>query len=160
MQRRIGTAVLGFLATFATPLFVTAGTENLPGSMCVGTNAALTITANGNADNATASTVTAICPTERVMISGALATNFSARVWVNDRNGSADVCCRVVSRQPNGNEVLGDSVCSTGNSTTDQSLSLPGITDRYTFSSFFVRCTMPPTSTGNSRILTYRATES
>lgn len=161
MKTRIGTAVFGLLATLAVPLFVKAGMENMPGSMCVGTNAALTVTSNGNADNATASTVTAICPVERAMINGALALNFSGRVWVNDRNATSDVCCRVVGRTPNGgSEVLGTSVCSTGNSTSDQSLDLPGITQGYTFASFYIRCTLPAVGSGNSRILTYRGTQS
>jgi hypothetical protein len=161
MNWRIGTAVFGLLATLAVPLFVKAGMENMPGSMCVGTNAALTVTSTGNADNGNAAAVTAICPTERVTIGGSLALNFSGRVWVLDRNSNADVCCHVVSRNPSsGTVTAGTDVCSTGNSTSAQSLTLPGINDPYTFSSFYIQCTMPAVGSGPSRIVTYRAIES
>jgi hypothetical protein len=159
MKRRIAALAFGFLAASAVPLLVRAGTDNLPGSMCVGTNAPLTVTSNGNADNINAVAVTAVCPAERLMVNGALTTNFSSRVWVNDRHTTQGVCCRVVSRTPNGGTKLGTEVCSSG-STGDEALDLPGVTDNYTFAHFFVRCTMPPSQTGNSRIITYRSTQS
>jgi hypothetical protein len=160
MKRRIAIAVFGFLGALSVPLMVNAGTDNIPGSMCVGTNAALTVTTGSNVENGTSSTVTAVCPAERLMIDGALTKNFSSRVWVNDRHATADVCCRVVSRTPNGNQVQGTEVCSSGNSTADQSLDLPGINEPYTFAHFFVKCTLPAVGSGASRILTYRSIQS
>ncbi len=149
-----------FLVLFAAPAAVNADLDNSPGSMCVGTNAPLTVTSNGHADNVNAAAVTAICPTERLMVGGALTTNFSARVWAVDRHSTQNVCCRVVSRTPNGNQKLGTEVCSAGNSASDVSLDLPGIVEPYTFAHFFVRCSMPPTETGNSRIITFRSIQS
>jgi hypothetical protein len=56
--------------------------DNAPGSMCVAAAGALTVNTAGQVENKGTVNATAICPTERKMINGALATNFSATVWV------------------------------------------------------------------------------
>jgi hypothetical protein len=136
--------------------------DNAPGSMCVAAAGALTVNTAGQVENKGTVNATAICPTERKMINGALATNFSATVWVLDQHSVGNICCTVVSHQPNG--VIKESAtlaCSSGSSASYQALSVPGITEPATFADWFVRCTVPlPESGKTSRILTYRSTQS
>ena len=134
-------------------------TTNSPGAYCVASTGSLSVRDDGEVENTTGSTVTAVCPAERA-IAPSTVTQVSGTVFVVDRSSTANVCCRVVSRNASGSVVLGTEECSTGSSTSYQQLALPQITDTATFSQYFVRCTVPPVSAGAaSRIQLYRTTQ-
>src|SRR4029079_1179232 len=113
---------------------------------------------SGEAANATASTVTAVCPVERPVGAGGT-SKLSGNVWVVDQNASANVCCKVVSKNAGGQVVESPQVCSAGTSSSYQILNLAEITDAFTYSHYFVQCTVPPVDAAQSRILMYRATQ-
>lgn len=151
------TLAASLLSLAMMPLALAQDIDNAPGSYCVGAGGVLSVNTSGNVENKTASAVTGICPAERKVIGGSWATHFSARVWVMDQSASQNVCCRVLSRTPNGVVKTGAEVCSTGASTDDQSLDLPEIVEGYTFAHFFVRCSVPAIDgIKTSRILTVR----
>ncbi|MDC0743075.1 hypothetical protein [Polyangium mundeleinium] len=136
-----------------------ASTQNAPGSACVATSGqALTARADGEAENQSASLITAICPTERPIGTGVTTTNLSGTVFVVDQNASTNVCCRAVSKNPGGTKTTGAWSCSTGSSASYQTLNVASITDAYSFSSFYLECQVPAISGANaSRIQMYRA---
>jgi hypothetical protein len=143
------------LAAAAGVAWAATGTST-PGSACVGVDGTLDITSDGAASNATAASITAMCPVER-RISPTVATKISGTVYAIDRSTSGNVCCRLISKNP-GSETLieGTQVCSSGNGTSSQALALPQLTDPYSFSHFAVRCTLPPINTvSTSQILMY-----
>jgi catabolite regulation protein CreA len=133
-------------------------TENVPGSTCVAAGSGvLNVRTNGEAENATAAAVTAVCPTTR----DPSLKNFAATVWVRDRSTTAEVCCKAMSRNPAGATVTGTEVCSSGASSSYQTLSLPAINDPYTYSHFYVSCSVPPVDgSARSAILTVRVNPS
>ncbi len=134
--------------------------DNAPGSMCVGAGYDLTVNTLGQAENPQTFSVSAICPSERRVINGAFATNFSATVWVSDQNSVSNVCCKAVSRQPAGPVQESPWVCTSGTS-SNAALTIPVITDGYTFAHFYLQCTLPGAEAGKtSRILTFRSTQS
>jgi hypothetical protein len=134
--------------------------DNAPGSMCVGAGYDLTVNTLGQAENPQSFTVSAICPSERRVINGAFATNFSATVWVSDQNSTYNVCCKAVSRTPSGNVQESPWACTSGTS-SNTALTIPVITDGYTFAHFYLQCTLPGAEAGKtSRILTFRSTQS
>lgn len=137
-----------------------ATSSNLPGASCVASGSGtLAARADGEAENLTASTVTAVCPVERPM-GAELTTKLSATVFVVDRHASANVCCKAVSKNAGGAVVQSATVCSTGSSSAYQSLSLAEVTDPYTFSHFYVQCDVPPIASGAaSRIQLVRAAQ-
>lgn len=137
-----------------------ATSSNLPGASCVAAGSGtLAARADGEAENLTASTVTAVCPVERPM-GAELTTKLSATVFVVDRHASANVCCKAVSKNAGGAVVQSATVCSTGSSTSYQALSLAEITDPYTFSHFYVQCDVPPIASGAaSRLQFVRAVQ-
>ncbi|MDI1450443.1 hypothetical protein [Polyangium sp. 6x1] len=136
-----------------------ASTQNAPGSACIATSgSALSVRADGEAENTSGSLVTAICPTERPIGTGVTTTNLSGTVFVVDQNAGANVCCRAVSKNPSGAKTNGAWSCSTGSSASYQTLNVASITDTFTFSSFYLECQVPAISGGNaSRIQMYRA---
>jgi len=135
-----------------------ASTQNAPGSACVATSGQnLTARADGEAENQSASLVTAICPTERPIGTGATTTSLSGTVFVVDQNSSTNVCCRAVSKNPGGAKTNGAWSCSSGTSSSYQALTVAPISDAYTYSSFYLECQVPAISGGNaSRIQMYR----
>jgi hypothetical protein len=137
-----------------------AVTDNAPGSMCVGSGTGkLTVKSNGETENQSTAAVTALCPSERA--AAPATTQFSGTVWVRDRNASAEICCRLMTKNPGGAVVTGEWSCSAGSSSSYQSLSLVGISDTYTWSHVYVECSVPPQAAGlNSAILTYRVNQS
>jgi hypothetical protein len=163
MNARRTTLRLGLRALLAASLLlvaavaVAATTTNAPGAYCVATNGnSLTIRTDGEAENKTAVTVNALCPVERV----AGSTQVSGTVFVVDQSSSANVCCKLVSKNPSGARIDGTQACSTGSSTAGQSLSLAPITDAFSYSHFFVQCTMPPQNGASaSRIQMYRTAQ-
>jgi hypothetical protein len=136
-----------------------ATTTNSPGAACVAATGTLTVLSSGETENATGSTVTAVCPAERPV--GANGTSkVSGNVWVVDQNPSYNVCCKVVSKNAGGAVVESPLVCSSGSSSSYQILSLAEITDGYTYSHYFVQCTVPPVNgAAASRIQMYRTTQ-
>jgi len=135
-------------------------TTNTPGSACVASTGTLTARADGEAENLSASYVTAVCPVERPIGTGQTTTKVSGQVWVVDQNPSGNVCCMMVSQNANGATVMSSWSCSSGSSSGYQILSLPQITDAYTYSHYFVRCSLPPSySSQTSRIQMYRTTQ-
>jgi hypothetical protein len=159
-------------ALFLVPaiLLVTGGTlladitHNVPGAVCVATSGSLVNSVDGHSANITTSSASAVCPIDRD-IAPTLSTKVAATVWVLDENPSADVCCQLHSKNPGGAVVTSPAapagpVCSTGASSTYQTLALPQLTDTSTYSHYYITCTVPGTSSGtSSMILTYRAVE-
>jgi hypothetical protein len=151
---------------FVTAIVATAGgvyaatTTNTPGASCVAAGSGtLNVRSDGEAENATASTVTAVCPAER-QAGADLTTKVSGQVFVVDQSTTANVCCKVVSKNAGGAVVQSATVCSAGSSSGYQSLALPEITDPFSFSHFYVQCDVPPVSAGlTSRIQMYRTTQ-
>lgn len=136
-----------------------ATTTNSPGAYCVAASGGLSVRDDGEVENTSAATVTAVCSAERP-ISPATTTKVSGTVFVVDRSSTANVCCKIMSKNAGGAVVQSASVCSAGNSTGHQKLELPQITDLCTYSQYFVQCTLPPVSAGTaSRIQLYRTTQ-
>jgi hypothetical protein len=159
MNRRLTSLLSLSLLSLSAPALAD-DLDNAPGAMCVGAGAALTPNTLGHVENPQSSSVTAICPSERRVVNGVFATHFSATVWVSDQSSSSDVCCKAVSRTPNGNTQESASVCSSGIS-SNTSLSIPVITDGFTFAHFYLQCTLPAVEAGKtSRILTFRSIQS
>jgi hypothetical protein len=145
----VGAAAVAFASTSA----------NTPGASCVASTGSLFNAVTGEAANLTASTVTAVCPIDRV-IAPTVSTKVSAVVWVRDQNPSLDVCCTLNSKNPSGNLVSSPQVCSSGSSSSYQQLTLPQISDGYTYSHYYVQCSIPGTSGGAfSELLTYRSVQ-
>lgn len=131
--------------------------ENAPGAMCVSATAGADarVQSDGQASNPSDLRATFVCPAERPG-QGGWTRELSAKVFVRDRHPDQDVCCRVVSQNPAGRQVRGDTVCSRGSSPDQQTLNLPELRDASTWSHFFVRCAVPPVGDGASGVLTYR----
>lgn len=136
---------------------VAAATENAPGAYCVPVaGGALTVRDDGEVENRSASVVTVVCPVERDPSS----ISISGLVFVVDQNPSANVCCHVASKNPGGGLVTRSDVCSTGNNPDQQHFDIPEITDKASWSHFFVTCTIPPANNNAaSRIQMYRTTQ-
>jgi hypothetical protein len=131
--------------------------SNRAGARCVATGAdKLTVRTDGESENNNYKTVTAICPAPRPM--SPVTKKLSGSIFVIDRHSTENVCCYVASKNPGGAFKKGTTVCSSGNKSTYQILTLPELTDNYSWSSFYIRCTVPTkTSYGASRIQMYRA---
>ena len=133
--------------------------SNLPGSACIAAaGGKLVVQDDGAVVNKSSKTVTAICPIERPVGAGVVAKTIAGRIWVIDRHSTLNVCCAAVSKNPNGVIKVGTEVCSSGGQTsTSQSLDVPKVSDGFTFSHYFLRCTIPSISgDAASGILTYR----
>ena len=141
---------------FAGIAYATTQTSSA-GARCAGINGgSLSILLNGEAENPSAATVTAICPLER----NTSASTVSGNVSVLDLSNDGNICCRLVSKNPGSTRIDGSQVCSAGSTWTSQQLTLPSITDATTFSHFFVQCTVPATNGSlASRIQMYRTTQ-
>lgn len=151
--RTLGLAGLAFTLTASADQL-----ENKTASDCVAVSGVATVRADGGLENASAATVTVVCPVDRRSPGGAFTTFLAGRVWAVDRHASAGVCCRVVSTNPgSGTSVESAPVCTSGASTAVQSIDLPEINDPYSYSHFMVRCDLPAVAAGaRSRIQTVR----
>jgi hypothetical protein len=131
---------------------------NIPGAECRGTGASYT--SGANVTNTGTSSSTVLCPARRIQDSaGNFSNTLFGEVFVIDRSSTADVCCQMFARTPNGNTEYGSTACSTGSSTADQrvKLDLPKVRNPYTFAHFAMKCTLPPASGGAaSSVATYR----
>lgn len=136
---------------------IAAPMENSPGSACVAAGAgSLNVRSDGDIENITSSTVTAVCPVDRPVGTDGT-SQLAGNAWVIDQHPTLNVCCRVLSKNPSGAIVFGTQVCSDDASASYQNLVLPEITDGPTFSHFIVQCTLPPSNGGlTSKIVTYR----
>jgi hypothetical protein len=129
---------------------------NYTPSACIGVDGAITVRSDGQIENRNSTAITVVCPAER----STDATQFSGKVWAVDRNSSEEMCCRIMTKNPGGSTTTGDEVCSSGASSSHQTLTLPAVTDNFTWSHVFVRCSIPAASgTTYSRLATYRATQ-
>lgn len=159
MTKHVRILVPALLLSGLAGAVLAATTTNSPGSACVATAGSVNVRGDGEAENVTGSTITVVCPADRP-IGGSPATKVSGTVFVIDQNPAGEVCCKVMSKNPSGAVVQSASVCSTGSSSSYQNLALPEITDTFTFSHFFIQCTIPPASAGlTSRISTYRTAQ-
>lgn len=132
------------------------GESNRPGAYCRG-NAASYDT-EGGITNATASASDVVCPVTRPVTPSYADTVSVPKVWVIDRSSTANVCCEVQSKNASGALTVSETVCSTGNSSTYQTLVLPSVRDTYSYSSATVTCSLPGTTTsGSSKVLGYRS---
>jgi hypothetical protein len=158
MKIQVGASALLVAAGMGVAL---ADTTNIPASTCVATGSGvLAVRSDGQVENQSASAVTAVCPVDRKQINGNFTTVFSGRVWVADQHSTANVCCKVISRNPSsGASVEGTQVCSSNEGSGAQSLTLPSLTDNTTFSHFYIQCTLPAFEGAASRLLTVRATQ-
>lgn len=147
------------VVSLATVVWAATST-NQPGSQCVAASSgSLQVRSDGETENASASTVTAVCPVDRA-IAPSLVTKVSGSIFVVDRSDTSNVCCKLISKNVGGTIVQSSSVCSTGNSASYQTLAIPQITDTYSFGSFSVQCTVPPVNAGAaSRIQLYRTVQ-
>ncbi len=119
--------------------------ENNPGASCVGSGTGeLTVTNEGEAQNQTNWTVTAVCPAERPIGAGELQTELSGKVFVVDQHPWSNVCCRAISKNPSGATQYGSWECSSGDSSGYQVLDVDPVTDNYTWSHFMLQCMVPP----------------
>lgn len=147
-------ALLGLASTASADVMT-----NSPGSACIAAGSGtINIRSDGEIENPSGSTVTVVCPVDRP-ISPSVATTVSGRAFVINQGATSKVCCKVISKNPDGDIVPGDQICSSTASPTYQSLLLPAITDSTTFSHFAVVCTLPPANgLLRSRLQVYRAT--
>ena len=129
---------------------------NYAPSACVGVGGDVTVRSDGQIENRNSTALTVVCPAERPTAN----TVFKGQVWAVDRSSSEEMCCRMLTKNPGGATVTGDEVCTSGASSSHQTLGLPEVKDPYTWSHVFVRCTIPAASGSTySRLATYRTTQ-
>jgi len=157
MNKRLSISVSSFILLAAAGGVLASTTTNTPGATCVAASGSLINSVDGASANLGASAATAVCPADR-QIAPTTSTKVAATVWVVDESSTANVCCTINSKNPSGALVTNTApVCSTGASSAAQQLSLPQITDGFTFSHYYVQCTIPAVSGGLvSKVLTYR----
>src|SRR5262245_59150794 len=118
-KKTLGIALsMTMLASIAGAVWA-ATTTNSPGAYCVAASGTLSVRDDGEVETTGAATVTAVCPAER-SIAPATATKVSGTVFVVDRSATANVCCKIMSKNAGGAIVQSSSVCSTGSSTAYQ----------------------------------------
>jgi len=135
--------ILPVVAVLSAPVAAHADTTtNAPASYCAGVGATLTVRSDGEIENRTASSITAVCPVERV----ASATKISGRVFVTDRHSTSNVCCKLVAHTPDGTRQDGTPACSTGNDPAAQTLLLAELALPFSYSHVVVECSVPAMS--------------
>lgn len=159
ITQRLGAAFIATLVAVSAAALADTST-NSPGSACVAAGAgSLNARSDGEAENTSAQAVTAVCPADRPVGTGGT-SNVSGTVFVVDQSTTGNVCCRIMSKNASDAVVQSAQVCSTGNSASYQVLSLPQISDPFTYSHYFVQCTVPPINGSlTSRIQMYRTTQ-
>lgn len=131
---------------------------NMPGTACrrTASNPA-TYGSDGEIFNGSAASSEVLCPMQRPGDGGFANVVDVPRLFVLDRSSTSDVCCALQSKNPTGTLIDTTTVCSSGASSTYQSLTLPSIYDNYTWSQFNVVCSVPGSSAlGLSGIAGYR----
>jgi hypothetical protein len=134
-------AARAWIESLVAPTLV--GTVNRPGARCrPATGAAPAYSSDGGVYGGAYGAVMN-CPIDRP-IAPTVSTFVSApNVWVVDQNPTSDVCCHLLSKNPSGVEVVGNDVCSSGASSSVQTLTLPSVLDETTYSHFDLVCTVP-----------------
>jgi hypothetical protein len=131
-----------------------------PGAACKVTGtAAISYNTAAHISNLATAPATVLCPTRRIQDNGYFANRLMGQAFVVDQHPTADVCCKIFARTPAGSYASGDTVCSTGSSTSSQRLLLdyPKVRMDYTFAHFALSCTLPAASSGKaSSVITYR----
>ncbi len=155
--KRIALSLLAL--TVGAGITLASTTTNTPGAVCVASSGSLINGASGESANFTNASATAVCAADR-SIAPTLSTKVSAVVWVVDESTSANVCCTINSKNPSGTLISSPQVCSSGSTYASQTLTLAQITDGYTYSHYYVSCTVPALSGGLiSKILGYRTVQ-
>lgn len=132
---------------------------NIAGAACKGVDGdAFSVTSAAQLWNTTAGSKDLVCPIKRPIGPTVADWVRVPRVWVYDRHPTEDVCCHVQSKNPGGALVSGDEVCSSGSSSSYQTLVLPSVRDTFSFSQASVQCTVPgPSADGQSGVHGLRA---
>lgn len=129
-----------------------------PGASCQSVQGGeLTYGTGGEAYNGGTATSQILCPIQRPG-NGTYANVVDVpRLFVLDRHPTANVCCKLQSKNPSGTRITSTEVCSTGASTDYQPLALPSVYDNTTWSQFSLVCSVPGSaSLGLSGIQAYR----
>lgn len=127
-------------------------TVNRPGARCTGVlGGELTYTSTGMAQPG-ASDQEMLCPIDRP-IAPTVASLAAGNVWVLDPSTTENVCCNLVASNPISGVAYGDSVCTSGSSSSYTTLELPLLRSSGTFSHFAVQCSVPSGDT----VVGYRA---
>jgi V8-like Glu-specific endopeptidase len=131
-------AARDWIESLVTPV----ATVNRPGARCQPVlGGTLTYTSTGMAQ-AGASAADMLCPIDRP-IAPANASLAAGDVWVLDPSTTDDVCCNLVGSNPISGVAYGDSVCTSGSSSSYTTLQLPLLRTSGTFTHFAVQCSVP-----------------
>ena len=140
-------AARDWIESVVTPV----STVNRPGARCQPVlGGTLTYTSAGMAQ-AGASAVDMLCPIDRP-IAPTNASLAAGDVWVHDPSTTDDVCCNLVASNPGG-VAYGDTVCTSGSSSSYTTLELPLLRTNASFAHFAVLCSVPAGDT----VIGYRA---
>lgn len=137
---------------------------NYPGAACSGVGGAKPLyTSRAIAQNNTAAGISLLCPARRHRNeAGAWSSYVFGVAWVVDRHPTENVCCQIRTKNPAGAGVAGVEVCTAGSSSSYQTLtvSYPKVNDPYTFSHYYMSCSVPPVNgSAASSVHTYRIYE-
>jgi len=158
MSHRMIAMVLGGLG-----LALYSGTamavNNYPGFQCGALSGAIQPNSNGHAQNSGSTTATVLCPVFVDAGTSGLSTSGGPQIFVTDQNSADDVCCSARVKNTGQSVVSGGTLCSSGNTSAAQTLTLtnpatPG--GNFTFTHRWIQCDLPAVSTGVSEVRTYR----
>ena len=134
--------------------------SNYPGAACTSMGTALAAPdANGELHNRLFFTRTFVCPIERDEDASGTFSNVirAPRVFVRDQHPSQNVCCALQTKNPTGRVQESTTICSQGHSSGYQSLNIPTVYDKYSWSQVSLRCTVPGLhGSAASGVMTYR----
>jgi hypothetical protein len=127
-----------WIESLVTPV----STVNRPGARCQPVlGGELTYTQTGMAQ-AGASALDMMCPIDRPL-APTNASLAAGEVWVLDPSTTANVCCNLVANNPISGAAYGDTVCTSGSSSSFTTLQLPLLRTSGTYSHFAVMCSVP-----------------
>ncbi|WNG47128.1 S1 family peptidase [Archangium minus] len=131
---------------------------NQPGASCRTVQGGqLSYGSDGEAFNSGNTLSQLLCPIRRPGDGGFANVVDVPRLFVLDRHPTANVCCRLQSKNPSGQLITTTEVCSTGASSDPQALVLPSVYDGTTWSQFNLVCSVPGIAAlGRSGIQSYR----
>jgi Trypsin len=148
-------AFRNWMEGLATPTILTE--VNRAGARCHVAGGPSNYTTYGTITNPSSSAVTVVCPIDRPIEPTASDFVRAPKMWVIDRSSTDDVCCHLQSKNPDGTLITGEDTCSSGNSSSYQTLTLSSVKDGTTWSQFDLVCTLPAnSSSGSSAIDGYR----
>lgn len=130
-------AARDWIESLVTPV----ATVNRPGARCQPVlGGDLTYTSTGMAK--ASSSVDMLCPIDRP-IAPTVASLAAGDVWVLDPSTTGNVCCQLVASNPISGVAYGDTVCTSGTSSSYTTLELPLLRSSGTFSHFAALCSVP-----------------